>query len=98
MIRMANAATQSTSKAHYLKDQLENAGLKAAYKAEFFDEFVTVCPCSADAILSALAKHGILGGLPIADDQILWCATEMNSKADIDDVAAIVASVTGKEA
>jgi len=95
---MANAATQSTSKAHYLKDQLENAGLKTAYKAEFFDEFVTVCPCRADAILSALAKHGILGGLPIADDQILWCATEMNSKADIDDVAAIVASVTGKEA
>jgi glycine dehydrogenase subunit 1 len=37
--------------------------------------------------------------LPITDNAILWCTTEMNTKAEMDQVAAIAASlINGKEA
>ena len=35
----------------------------------------------------------ILGGLPLDDNRILWCCTEMNSKADIDKAVAVVKEV-----
>ena len=47
--------------------------------------------------MKALDEEDILGGLPLGNGEILWCATEMNTKADIDRAAAAVASVTGKE-
>lgn len=96
---MAEAATQSTSKAHYLRNQLAKAGLEPVFKGEFFNEFVTKCPCGSEDLLAALADQGILGGLPITDNAILWCTTEMNTKAEMDQVAAIAASlINGKEA
>jgi glycine dehydrogenase subunit 1 len=96
---MAEAASQSTSKAHYLKDKLAEAGCKPQFKGEFFNEFVTDCPCGSGALLDALADKGILGGLPITDNAILWCTTEMNTKAEMDQVAAVAAAlISGKEA
>ncbi|MDY2671176.1 MAG: aminomethyl-transferring glycine dehydrogenase subunit GcvPA [Anaerovoracaceae bacterium] len=94
---MKEAAIQCASKAHYLRDKLAEAGLKQKYDAEFFNEFVTVSDADTDAIMKALDEEDILGGLPLGNGEILWCATEMNTKADIDRAAAAVASVTGKE-
>jgi glycine dehydrogenase subunit 1 len=37
-----------------------------------------------------LSKKGILGGLPLAGNQILWCCTEMNSKTDIDELISVL--------
>ena len=45
-----------------------------------------------DALISALAEKGILAGLPV-DGGILWCATEMNSRADIDELIAAIGEV-----
>ena len=79
------------SKAHYLRDRLSAAGLVSKYEKQFFHEFVTTGPeGSADAVLNALEAKGILGGLPLSDHEILWCATEMNTKEEIDQVAEIV--------
>jgi glycine dehydrogenase subunit 1 len=65
-------------------------GYAMAYNGEFFHEFVTECPDAARTN-AALARHGILGGLPLADGKrILWCATECNSKDDIDTLATIL--------
>ena len=89
------AAVQCTSKAHYLQDVLAEAGLAPAYpEKEFFHEFVTVCK-DGEKVLEALAAEGILGGLPLGDGRILWCATEMNTKEEMDRVAAICKEVTG---
>ena len=44
----------------------------------------------ADLLLKALEKEDILGGLPLDDHHILWCATEMNTKEEMDQVSAIV--------
>lgn len=79
---MKEAARQCYSKAHYLADRLEEAGLKRIYEADFFNEFVTACD-DPEALLARLDEKGILGGLPV-ENGILWCATELNSKAEID--------------
>ena len=92
--QMAEAAMQCTFKAHYLLGVLEEAGLKRTYEKEFFHEFVTEGE-KADEILKALSAKGILGGLPLGDGKILWCATEMNTKEEMDETAAIVKEVLG---
>ena len=82
-------ATQCMSKAHYLRDKLVEAGLKQTYDKEFFHEFVTE---SADAkgLLKALEAEDYLGGLALDDTHILWCATEKNTKEEIDKLAELV--------
>ena len=89
------AASLCCSKAHYLQAELEKAGLKLKYSAPFFHEFVTVSEVKAEIILDALEKKGILGGLPLGEYEILWCATEKNTKAEIDLTAGIVKEVCG---
>ena len=92
---LTSAAVQCSSKAHYLQEKLAEAGLAPYYpEAEFFHEFVTSCP-DEEKVLSALSAQGILGGLPLGDGRILWCATEMNTKEEIDYAAAVVKEVTG---
>ena len=88
---MEEAAGQCMSKAHYLCDRLSEAGLAPKYGRPFFHEFVTTGPeHSSDAVLAALEASGILGGLPLSDHEILWCATEMNTKEEMDMVAETV--------
>ena len=41
-------------------------------------------------VLNTLEAKGILGGLPLSHHEILWCATEMNTKEEMDQVAEIV--------
>ncbi|MDD6311178.1 MAG: aminomethyl-transferring glycine dehydrogenase subunit GcvPA [Firmicutes bacterium] len=89
---LKNVATQSYSKAHYMAGQFEAIGLEVENK-DFFHEFITKSDKSSEAILKALEAEGILGGYPLDDNRILWCCTEMNSKADIDEVIAIVKEV-----
>lgn len=95
---MAEVARQSMAKAHYLAAALEKAGFKALYQHDFFNEFVTECPCGATALMDALAEEGILGGLPLTENVVLWCATELNTKEDMDKLVAIAAKCMGKEA
>ncbi len=48
--------------------------------------------------MDALEQHGILGGLPLEGDLsgcVLWCATEQNSKEEIDQAVAIMKEVCG---
>ena len=89
---MAQAAKQSMAKAHYLAAALCGIeGVSLAYTGPFFHEFVTTMP-KTDAVLEALEKEGILGGLPIPEG-ILWCATEKVSKAELDRTVAVVKEV-----
>lgn len=94
---LEEAASQCLSRAHYFAGVLKDAGLELKYGSGFFHEFVTVSPQEegkdSTHILDALATKGILGGLPLSDREILWCATEMNTKEEMDEAAAIVRSV-----
>ena len=79
---MKEAARQCYSKAHYLAAELAKAGLPRLYEADFFNEFVTKCD-DPEALVKKLDDVGILGGLPV-EGGILWCATEANTKEEID--------------
>ena len=90
---LQQAANLCLSKAHYLQKALEEAGLSLKYDRPFFHEFVTVSDVPTAQILKALEEAGILGGLPLNEHEILWCATEKNTKAGMDQAAAVVKEV-----
>ena len=71
--------------AHYLAHELGKIKGFAPVNPEapFFHEFLTQAPANTDKVLKALEDAGILGGLPV-EGGILWCATERNTKAQID--------------
>ena len=83
---MAQAASLCASKAAYLRNGLKEAGFLPVYGSRpFFHEFVTTSPVPAGEVEKQLETAGILGGLPLAEDRILWCCTEKNSREDMDE-------------
>lgn len=93
---LRNCALQCTSKAHYLQHKLKEAGAPPAFDKPFFHEFVTTFPKDADVLMKKLRQYGILGGLVLENGRILWCATELNTKAEMDLLAEVVKEVCGK--
>lgn len=90
---LREAAQQCYDKAHYLAAGLASvSGYAPAYTGDFFHEFVSRCPVPAQTLLARLEQEGILGGLPV-EDGILWCTTELNTKAELDRVIAIAKEV-----
>ena len=89
---LKQAATLCLSKAHYLAQELTKIeGVNLVYGGEFFHEFVTTLP-KQEEVLAALAKEGILGGLPVKEG-VLWCVTEKATKEALDKAVAIVKEV-----
>ena len=89
---LAEAARQCMAKAHYLCRKLCGIdGVELVYTGEYFHEFVTTLP-RRDEVLKALEDAGILGGLPV-EEGVLWCATEKQSREELDRAVAIVKEV-----
>ena len=90
---MAEAAEQSMAKAHYLEKALcALPGVEPVYGGAYFHEFVLKMPRSQE-LLEALDRRGILGGLPLGEDRVLWCATEKVSRQELDEAVSIVKEV-----
>lgn len=88
-----NVAKQSHAKSHYLANQLTSLpGFELVHSGEYFHEFLTTTPISSEELLAKLEAYDILGGLPVGDD-ILWCCTEMNTKAQIDQLIRVIKEV-----
>lgn len=85
------------SKAGYLRQRLEEKGIKKAFNAASFNEFTIKVENSEEA-LKKLLKKKIIGGLdlkrfyPELGSHILVAATEMNSKEELD---ALVENLSG---
>lgn len=95
---LKQAAESSISKAHYLSEKLTKIeGFDLVYQGDFFHEFVTTCKGNVDNVLNTLEERGILGGYPLSgkdEGHLLWCATEMNTKEEIDTLVRILEEVT----
>jgi len=83
-------------KARYLKKQLLGIpGWKEVFSAPVYNEFVLRCPDS-QKVNEKLKSEGIIGGYelrkdyPELENTLLLCATEMMSREDIDNVAAML--------
>ncbi|MCU0480309.1 MAG: aminomethyl-transferring glycine dehydrogenase subunit GcvPA [Anaerolineae bacterium] len=97
---LRKVAELSYHKAHYLADQLDKlTGFKVNRDRPFFNEFVVKCPVSVATINQTLIEHGIIGGYdlekeyPQLKDHALFCVTEMNSKAEIDELVRVLGEV-----
>lgn len=91
---LREVADQCCAKAHYAAEQITSVkGYNFTYDGLFFNEFLTDCPVDPEPLLAKLAENDILGGLAIKENGksgILWCVTEMNTKAEIDRMVSIL--------
>jgi len=91
-------ADLNLGRAEYAKKLLTQInGVKLKFDAPTFNEFVLELPKPANAVLAALLKNNIFGGIdlgkwyPNLKNCILVCVTEMNSKEDIDKLTDVIA-------
>ena len=82
---LKEAAPLSYAGAHYLCDQLLATGrFTLAYNQPFFNEFCVKFNGNVDELQKKLADNGILGGVKVADDVIMFAVTENRTKEEID--------------
>lgn len=88
---LREVASQCLQKAHYLREGiLTIPGMQARYQdAPFFHEFVIDSGKDSALINALLKKKGFVGGLRLGryrpgDNGLLYCATEMNARDEID--------------
>ena len=93
-VGLTEVARACYDNAHYLASELGKIkGFSLVNPdAPFFHEFLTNAPEQTDRVLRALEEKGILGGLPV-NGGILWCSTERNTKAQIDQLIETVKAV-----
>jgi glycine dehydrogenase subunit 1 len=100
---MRELAEQNLAKAHYAAQTLAaTPGSKLLFaNSPRFNEFVLHTAEAPDVLNARLLRQKMIGGLPLSHwypelrNASLWCATEQNSRAQIDAAAAVIA---GKEA
>ena len=100
---LRRVAELCTQKAHYAAERIASVpGFALAHAEPFFKEFVVRCPRPSAAVNAALWEEGIIGGYelgrdyPELDDCLLFCVTEMNTKADIDRLVRVLAKEGGR--
>lgn len=88
---MRELAQINASKAAYTRQRLASIqGVSFPFAATTFNEFVVRTKLPAADLLARLSKDGIFGGVdlgrwyPVMKNDILVCATEMNTKEEID--------------
>ncbi len=87
---LREVAELSTSKAHYLAENLEEAGLKLRYpEAPFLWEFAVEFP-DVGRVSEALLETGIVGGLDLGDGAMLVAVTEKRTKDELDAFVEVV--------
>ncbi|MBZ0272812.1 aminomethyl-transferring glycine dehydrogenase subunit GcvPA [bacterium] len=93
-------ARQNLATANAAREALENAGAKRKYAAAHFNEFVVTLPMPAEVFLTACRAKGIIGGLPLGgtrgfgENDLLVCATELNTDEDAKRLAAVLSEAT----
>ena len=89
---MQEAAQQSYAGAHYLQEQLLATGLFTATYPQraFFNEFCVDFQGNLDGLLEHLTRHGIFGGVKVADHTLMMAVTEKRTKQEADQLVALV--------
>ncbi|HKY32102.1 MAG TPA: aminomethyl-transferring glycine dehydrogenase subunit GcvPA [Candidatus Polarisedimenticolia bacterium] len=95
---MREAASQCRSKALWAAERLSAIpGCRRRFGAPIFHEFVLDLPGDAGEVSAALLRRGIIGGLPLGRhfpamaSSMLFCVTEMNTRHEIEALAAALA-------
>jgi glycine dehydrogenase subunit 1 len=90
--------------AHYLAEGIGGLpGWEVVTPETFFNEFVVRCPVPAAEVVSRLLEQDILAGVPLDRfmpahaDKLLVCATEMNTRAEMDRYLETLSRVSQRE-
>lgn len=82
---LKEAAKLSYVGAHYLMDRLVATGrFKTAFDRPFFNEFCVRYAGDVDELQKRFIDNGILGGVKVAPDTIMFAVTEKRTKEEID--------------
>lgn len=82
---LKEAAELSYAGAHYLCDKLVGTGhFQLSYDRPFFNEFCVKYDGDVDALRKKYEDAGILGGVKISDNEIMFAVTERRTKEEID--------------
>ncbi len=94
---MRQTAELTYQKSHYLASLIADIpGYALADGGVFFQEFAVQCPMPPSQLNSRLLDYKIIGGLDISDrvaNGMLVCATEVNTREEIDAFAAALAEI-----
>ena len=94
---MRRTAELTYQKAHYLASLIADIpGYSVVDGGVFFQEFAVQCPVMPAALNRRLLDHKIIGGLDISDrvpNGMLVCATEVNTREEIDAFATALAEI-----
>lgn len=97
---LKEAANQSMQKAHYLAEGISHIkGVRLKYPdTPFFNEFTVEYEKDASLVNALLKARGIMGGLRLnrmgfAGNGALWCATEQNTRQELDEVLSVLEEV-----
>ena len=94
---MRRTAELTYQKAHYLASLIADIpGYSVVDGGIFFQEFALQCPVTPAALNERLLDHKIIGGLDISDrvpNGMLLCATEVNTREEIDAFATALAEI-----
>jgi len=88
---LEKAATQSTTKAHYLAREIERIeGFSLAYPKPFFKEFVINTPLKPAEIIKKLKAKNIFPGIDLVkyglENKLMIAVTEKKRKAEMDEL------------
>ena len=93
-------ALQNLAKATYARERIsEQDNVEAVYGGGHFNEFVVRLPMDAGEAVKGCVERGVAPGVALGRfdearrDQLLVCATEVHTKADIDRLAETLAEV-----
>lgn len=89
---LKEAARLSYSGAHYLCERLIETGhFTLSYDRPFFNEFCLRYDGDVDLLQKKLADNGILGGVKVSDNEIMFAVTENRTKAEADKLVSLCA-------
>ena len=94
---MRQTAELTYQKSHYLASLIQDIpGYSVVDGGIFFQEFVMQCPLSPSTLNERLLDYKIIGGLDISDrvdNGMLVCATEVNTREEIDSFASALTKI-----
>ena len=99
-VGLRELALQNLAKATYAQQRIgEQDNLDLLHSGPHFNEFVVRLPLGATEAIGRCVERGVVPGVALGrfdearHDQLLVCATEVHSRADIDELAETLAAV-----
>lgn len=95
---LKEAAQLSYDGAHYLLEKLLDTGrFRLSFDKPFFNEFCVTFDGYIDALQKMLLDNGIMGGVKVGDDKIMFAVTEKRTKKEVDNLVALIVEFINNE-